>query len=129
MTRLGFLFILLIIAAYPINSNAQSKDNKLNLVESRVLLEYSEQDIQNMPEYKIYQLNYLYVNSYRIPDEMKDIIDPMDINISKYGAFRHDSKEQKVYLNPEKSTGPYIILKSKAEVREQLSIIKEQHQK
>ncbi len=117
-------FLALIL--FSVVLSAQTSD-KLNLIESRALKAYSEQEIESMPEYKIYQVNYLYADSYRIPHTMKNKIDPMDIDISKYGAFRHDSKEQKVYLNPEKSTGPYIILKSKAEVREQLSIIKEQH--
>ncbi|MGC9330664.1 MAG: hypothetical protein ACP5DZ_02160 [Bacteroidales bacterium] len=119
-------FLALIL--FPLVLSAQTTD-KLNLVDSRVLNAYSVQEIQSMPEYKIYQVNYLYADSYRIPLTMKNKIDPMDIDISKYGAFRHDSKEQKVYINPEKTTGPYIILKSKAEVREQLAIIKEQHQK
>lgn len=113
---------------FPLMLSAQTTD-KLNLVDTRVLEVYSEQEVQNMPEYKIYQVNYLYADSYRIPFTMKNKIDPLDIDISKYGAFRHDSKEQKVFLDHEKMSGPYIILKSKAEVHNQLSIIKEQHQK
>jgi len=122
------LLIALTLGLFTFVSYGQSS-KKLDIVDSRALHVYSEQEIQSMPEYKIYQVNYLYADSYRIPLTMKNKIDPLDIDISKYGAFRHDSKEQKVYLNHEKSTGPYIILKSKAEVHNQLSIIKEQHQK
>ncbi|MGM0626293.1 MAG: hypothetical protein ACQES0_10455 [Bacteroidota bacterium] len=119
-------WLLAVLVVFPFTLYAQS-NSKLHLTDSRALKNYSTEEINSMPEYKIYQVNYLYADSWKIPGELKNEIDAKEIIITDYSAFRHDSKEQKVFLQPEKMSGPYIILKSKAEVRKHLSLIEEQY--
>ncbi len=120
------IWLLAVLVAFPVALYAQNS-SKLQLTDSRALEDYSIEEIHSMPEYKIYQVNYLYADSWTIPEEHEKNIDPGEIIITRYSAFRHDSRQQKVFLQPEKLSGPYIILKSKAEVHKQLSLIEEQH--
>jgi len=119
----GLMAVALFLA---VSVRGQSTNNQ-QLIDQRAKDSYTPEEISSMPEYKVLQINYLYADSWYIPQEHKNRIDPLDINISDYSAFRRDKGDARVYLNLEKTTGPYIYLKSKAEVKKQLDLIKEQY--
>ena len=111
-----------------INFSAYSQSvDKQKLIDQRALNSYSKQEIESMSEYKIYQVNYLYADSYSIPLRFKNEIDEHIINITNYSHLRKKNKKVKAYIKPETNSGPFIILDSQNEVREQLNRIKEQY--
>ncbi len=67
-------------------------------LDKRAYAYYTQDEINAMPDYKIKQINYLYQNSFEIPEEFKGQIDPNDIDIRRYSKQRLPDKKVKVYL-------------------------------
>lgn len=59
---------------------------------------YTQEEINAMPNYKIKQINYLYQQSFEIPNEFKGLINPNDIDIRRYSKQRLPNRKAKVYL-------------------------------
>lgn len=58
-----------------------------------------------MPEYKIHQINFLYRNSFVIPEEMTQQVKADQIDISMYNRMRSKTDRTKVYLVNEGEIG------------------------
>lgn len=96
--------------------NAFSQNNKI--IDKRALSYYTKDEINNMPLYKVMQLNYDFNDSYIIPVEMKRKVNKKKIDVLKFSNLRNKNTETKVDIGSidEKSTGLFIILKSQVEV-------------
>lgn len=112
------LIFVLLIAAKSFTQNTLPAGRQVDLVDKRALKIYTMDQINEMPYYKILQINYLYISSYIIPDEMKGVISPADIDMTQYFLHRKEKERVTVDLgiNGEKRTGKYIILLSFQEV-------------
>jgi len=67
-------------------------------IDKRALKYYSEEEIKSMPINKIKKINFLYSQSFIIPEEFKGQIDPNSIDIRKYSRYRKLNEMAKVYL-------------------------------
>ncbi len=101
-------------------------------VDKRAYAYYTQEEISQMPDYKIKQINFLYQHSFVIPDEFKGQINPNDIDIRLYSKQRLAHQRAKVYLkNPstmekerDNFTGQFIYLLSIDELQEAYENIK-----
>ena len=67
-------------------------------VDKRALNYYSKEQITKMPETKLKQINFLYQQSFIIPDEFKTQINKDDIDIRDYSNQRLKDKRAKVFV-------------------------------
>ena len=67
-------------------------------LDKRAYAYYTQDEINAMPDFKIKQINYLYQQSFEIPEEFKEQINPDDIDIRRYSKQRLPNKKVKVYL-------------------------------
>lgn len=90
----------------------------MDKVDKRALKKYSPEELTVMPAVKIEQINYLYNASFIIPDELKGVVNPAEIDVALYTLHRKENDRVKIDLglNDEKKTGKYIILLSHKEV-------------
>lgn len=101
-------------------------------LDKRAINYYSAQEINEMPESKIIQTNYLFRESYLIPDEFKQTLNSDNVDGFKLGAFRKEKERVKINIDMDKEGKPasnkYIILLSYEEVDKALNEIKEKNQ-
>ncbi|OFX55531.1 MAG: hypothetical protein A2046_00820 [Bacteroidetes bacterium GWA2_30_7] len=120
-----FAFIFLIICTL---SYSQEKTQ----IDKRALNYYSEQEIKEMPVSKILQTNYLFRDSYIIPDEFKQSLNSENVDGFKLGAFRKEKERVKINIDIEKeekiTSNKYVILLSYEEVDKALNEIKAKNQ-
>ncbi len=121
-------FILLILMCLAINS-LFAQDTQLD---RRAIQKYTQEQIREMPKTKIKQINFLYQQSFIIPDQFKNKIDPNSIDISLYSKMRLVDQQAKVNLiNPdakresESTTELYIYLLSIDELKQAYQNIKQ----
>ncbi|MBI4646358.1 MAG: hypothetical protein HY738_07145 [Bacteroidia bacterium] len=120
------LFLLTVLSGQLL---AQSKEE----IDKRALKYYSNQEIKEMPAYKIKQINYLFTKSFIIPDEMKEKVDPAQIDINQYTRIREYDSQKKVNLinngtvtsEADAFTEKYIILLSIKEIQQAYKDIEE----
>ena len=99
-------------------------------IDKRALNYYSADQIEKLSDVKIKQINYLYQQSFIIPEEFKTKINSVDIDIRKYSNCRLPDKKAKVALikgdEREVSQGEsvYIYLISIRELQEAYKRIK-----
>lgn len=107
-------------------SNAQ--EDKSVLLDSRAYLLYTQDEINEMPEYKKAQINFIIRKSFIVPNEMKGKINPDEINGMEYNGYRKENERVKVPLliSKEISNFEYIILLSYKEIDEAYLKIKKQ---
>ena len=100
-------------------------------IDKRAFNYYTQKEINDMPFYKIMQINYDFRDSYIIPKEMKHKINSKKIDVFKLGIYRKKNDNYKIDIGTldEKITGKYIILKSQSEVAKIHQEIKEKYQK
>ncbi|RLD48311.1 MAG: hypothetical protein DRI94_12730 [Bacteroidetes bacterium] len=98
--------------------SAFSQNTKI--IDKRAYNYYTQKDINEMPLYKIMQINYDFNDSYIIPKEMKRKINHKKVDVFKLSVYRKKHENYKIDLGTidEKTTGKYIILKSQQEVAE-----------
>jgi len=84
---LGFLLLFFV------GVNAQKTQ-----IDKRALNYYTKEQIAKMPSSKIKQINYLYQESFVIPDEFKNQISNDDIDIRDYSKQRLKDKRAKVFV-------------------------------
>ena len=101
-------------------------------IDKRAYSYYTQNEINQMPEYKIKQINFLYQHSFIIPDEFKGQINPDNINIRQYSKQRLPHQRVKVFLKGTENnskerdnfTGQYIYLLSIDELQEAYDSLK-----
>ena len=85
-----------------------------------------------MPVSKILQTNYLFRDSYIIPDEFKQSLNSENVDGFKLGAFRKEKERVKINIDIEKeekiTSNKYVILLSYEEVDKALNEIKAKNQ-
>lgn len=120
---LASLFISISVISQNIQKNDENTSNEK--IDKRALRQYSADEINQMPASKILKINYLYSSSFIIPDEMKALINPSDIDIALYSLFRKENERVTLDLGTpqEKKTGKCIILLSYQEVEKAYSEI------
>ncbi len=67
-------------------------------IDKRAYAYYTQDEINQMPDYKIKQINFLYQHSFIIPKEFDGQINPDEIDIRKYSQQRAPHQHVKVYL-------------------------------
>jgi len=67
-------------------------------IDKRAYAYYTQDEISQMPDYKIKQINFLYQHSFIIPKEFEGQINPDEIDIRKYSRQRAPHQRVKVYL-------------------------------
>ena len=67
-------------------------------IDKRALNYYSQEQISKMPDSKIKQINFLYQESFVIPEEFKAQINKDDIDIRDYSRQRLKDKRAKVFV-------------------------------
>ena len=95
-------------------------------IDKRAFSYYTQSEINQMPEYKIKQINFLYQHSFVIPNEFNGQINPNDIDIRQYSKQRLPHTRAKVFLESiaptekerDNFTGQYIYLLSIDELQE-----------
>lgn len=94
-------------------------------IDKRAYAYYTQEEIAQMPEFKIKQVNFLYRQSFIIPDKFKGQINPDEIDIRQYSKQRLPHSRAKVYLKSpgtsrekDNFTGQYIYLLSIDELQE-----------
>lgn len=95
-------------------------------IDKRAYAYYTQDEISQMPDYKIKQINFLYQQSFIIPKEFKGQINPDEIDIRKYSRERAPHQRVKIYLkNPvsekreqDNVSNKYIYLLSIDELQE-----------
>lgn len=101
-------------------------------IDKRAFNYYTEQEIKEMPVLKIIQTNYLFRESFIIPDEFKQTLNSENVDGFKLGAFRKEKERVKISIDIEKeeklSSNKYVILLSYEEVDKALSDIKAKNQ-
>lgn len=115
------LFISIVFLLTVSFSFAQKKT-----IDKRAFTYYTQDEISQMPDYKIEQINFLYQYSFIIPDEFKGQINIDNIDIRQYSKQRLAHQRAKVFLNSQTSkkkeqdnfTGQYIYLLSIDELQE-----------
>jgi|GEM_PF-3502266 len=101
-------------------------------IDKRAYAYYTQDEIRQMPDYKIKQINFLYQQSFIIPKEFEGQINPDEIDIRKYSRQRAPHQRIKVYLkNPaterkeqDNVSNKYIYLLSIDELQEAYENIK-----
>jgi hypothetical protein len=72
-------------------------------IDKRALNYYTQEQISEMPDVKIKQVNFLYQQSFIIPEENIKKINPQDINIIDFNQSRLPNERAKVYLSDKNS--------------------------
>ena len=100
-------------------------------LDRRALNYYSQEQIAKMPNSKIKQINFLYQESFIIPEEFKTQINKDDIDIRDYSKQRLKDKRAKVFVinkNAKRETGSeksiYFYLLSIEELQQAYKKIK-----
>ena len=101
-------------------------------IDKRAINYYSEQELADMPLSKILQTNYLFRESYIIPDEFKQTLNSENVDGFKLGAFRKEKERVKINVDMDKegksASNKYVILYSYEEVDKALNEIKAKNQ-
>ena len=118
----GVVFLSLVIFSF--RTLAQTTE-----LDQRAMNYYSEQQVAELSDLKIKQINYLYSNSFVVPEEMQEKINPEEIDVRKYSKRRSKSERVKIYLiaqgetrsEEQAFTENYILLKSIDELKDAYS--------
>ena len=92
MKKLPYLIILVILGNLSLLAQIPPK------IDSRARNYYSDAQISKMTENKIKKINFLYTQSFIIPDEFKNSINPKNIDIRQYSRERKKDSQAKVFL-------------------------------
>ncbi|PLX01186.1 MAG: hypothetical protein C0594_13940 [Marinilabiliales bacterium] len=92
-------------------------------LDKRAKNHYTDEQISKIPDVKREKMNFMYRESFIIPEEMQGKLSKDDIDVTPYHVFRKQSERQRVPLNidEEQEFAPadrIIILLSQDEVDE-----------
>lgn len=84
------------------------------VLDKRAYNHYNIDEINIMPTSKIEKLNFLFQQSYLIPEDMEGIIVPDDVDVYSFSGFRKEDERVSVPLliTKELPSEEYIILLS-----------------
>lgn len=122
--KIFFISLLLWVAGSAVFAQESIK------LDDRTIKHYSKEQIEELTDISILQINYLFNESFIIPEEMKEFVNAADIDILDYHQCRLPKERKKVFLvNPNASseadsfTDKYIILFSVLEVQDAINKI------
>ncbi|MEI7596161.1 MAG: hypothetical protein WCK02_10475 [Bacteroidota bacterium] len=124
MRKLYLQFILLVL--FTSTAIAQNVKN-MDLIDSRAKKHYSEEQILEMPYYKVMQVNFYYSSSFFIEtpkSSLCPVIDAKQVDITKYSANRDARKRNHV---GETEQCLNIVLLSWEEIQAEYDKIKRQY--
>lgn len=98
-------------------------------LDSRAYRHYTADEIKAFDAAKIEKLNYLFNESFIIPDDMKSTLKNEDVDIYGFSSFRSENERVKLPLSAitEQAGNEYIILLSYKELDEAYLIIDEKY--
>ena len=131
MKKLQLSFPLIALALI-LSVSAISAQNPQQ-VDQRALKHYTVEEISQMPDYKIEQINFLFNESYLIPEKFQEKINAEQVDIMLFTGYRKQAERVNVPLNinTEGREGgiseEYIILLSADELKEAFQKIRNNH--
>ena len=98
-------------------------------IDNRAYNHYTIEEIKQIPDSKIEKLNFLFNESFIIPEQMKDKLKKEEIDVYSYSVFRKENERVEVSLTITKEivSKEYIILLSYKEMDEAYQKIDEKY--
>ncbi len=121
--KLNYLIVLLMYFVFSLNAQDKIK------IDNRAYNHYTIEEIKQMPDSKIEKLNFLFNESFIIPEQMKNKIKKEEIDVYSYSVFRKENERVEVSLTITKEivSKEYIILLSYKEMDEAYQKIDEKY--
>jgi len=117
--------ITIIVLLFTVNVFSQNS----KIIDKRAYKYYTQKEINDMPLYKVMQINYDFNDSYIIPKETKRKVNTKKLDVFKLTVYRKKNEDYKIDIGTidEKNTGIYVILKSQVEVAKMHEEIKNKY--